>query len=182
MQISEFDEFVMRQQNGNAPEGQVNWNQVRDEWLNRLDELYRNIEGWLRKYTSSGKISIQYKSIYLNEEDIGSYQARLMILRIGRQEVNLVPVGTRFIGFQGLVDVIGSVGKSSFVLANKDRSSAVPQVTVQILSGKGTRKKPEPGPSKVKWVWRILASPPERKLMELTEHSFFQLILEVTNG
>ena len=134
MEVREFDEFVSRQQVGDVGEDKVNWDQERDEWLRYLDSLYNRVEGLLSQYTSSGKIQIRYKPLDLNEENIGSYTARQMILRIGRQEVDLVPVGTLFIGFKGLVDVIGSAGKASLVLANKDRHSTLPQVTVRISS------------------------------------------------
>jgi hypothetical protein len=182
MTVKEFDEFVERQRSGASNEGQVNWDQERDEWLAHLDALYRMIESLLSRYTLSGQIRISYKSIELNEEDIGSYQARQMILRIGRQEVDFVPAGTRFIGFKGYVDVIGSAGKSSLVLANKNRVSALPRITVRILTGGIPEAEPVDPPMKIEWVWRILARPPGRNLDELTDESLFQLIMEVTNG
>src|SRR5271157_564511 len=116
MTVKEFDEFVERQRSGASNDSQVNWDRERDEWLAHLEALYSKIESFLGKYISSGQIDIKYKLIDLNERDIGSYQARQMILRIGRQEVDLVPAGTLFIGFKGLVDVIGSAGKSRLVL------------------------------------------------------------------
>lgn len=182
MAVKEFDEFVKRQQEGALAEGRIDWSEERDQWLARLEELYRKIESLLTRYISSGQITIRYRSAELNEEGIGSYQARQMVLRIGRQEVDLVPVGTRFIGFKGLVDVIGSAGKSTLVLANKSRVSALPRVTVRILSGGLPPAEPAGAPEEIEWVWRILARPPERQLVELTPESFFQLLMEVTNG
>ena len=195
MQVKEFDEFVKRQQPDARESERVDWGRERDIWLARLDALYGDIEGFLDQYTSSGQIDIRYRSIDLNEEDIGSYQARQMILRIGRQEVDMVPAGTRFIGFKGLVDVIGSAGKSSLVLANRDRQSALPQVTIHIPAvGPKTRQLIETrnenqseselvaSSGEIEWVWKILARPPERRLFEVTRESFFQLLMEVTNG
>jgi hypothetical protein len=195
MEVKEFDEFVKRQQDGAVDGDKVDWQHEREEWLTKLDQLYGIIEGLLSHYTSSGQIGIRYKFIDLNEEDIGSYRARQMMLRIGRQEVDLVPAGTRFIGFKGYVDVTGSAGKSSLVLANKDRHSALPQVTIQIPSvGPKTRQLIKmrnenisdselvASSGKTDWVWRILARPPERRLGELTRENFFQLLMEVTNG
>jgi hypothetical protein len=178
MTVKEFDEFVERQQ-GPAS---VDWDRERDEWLAHLDELYGIVEGLLGPYTSSSQIKIAYKTIDLNEEDIGSYQARQMILRIGRQEVDLVPAGTRFIGFKGYVEAIGSAGKSSLVLANRERTSAVPRVTVRIHEGGIPAAEPVDPVAKIEWVWRILQRPPARQLDELTRENFFQLLMEVTNG
>lgn len=195
MTVKEFDEFVERQRSGASNEAQVNWDQERDEWLAHLDALYHMIESLLGRYISSGQISVRYQSIDLNERDIGSYQVRQMILRIGRQEVDLVPAGTLFIGFKGLVDVIGSAGKSRLVLANKDRHSTLPQVTIQIPAvGPVTRQNIKirnektsdsellASSDKIEWVWKILPRPPARNLDELTSENFFQLIMEVTNG
>jgi hypothetical protein len=191
MTVKEFDEFVERQQGAAS----VDWDRERDEWLAHLDELYRIVEDLLGPYTSSGQIKIAYKTIDLNEEDIGSYQARQMILRIGRQEVDLAPKGTRFIGFKGFVEVIGSAGKASLALANKDRHSTLPQVTIHIPAvGPQTRKLIKirnqgisdselvASTAKIEWAWKILPRPPGRNLDELTRESFFQLLMEVTNG
>lgn len=182
MTVKEFDEFVERQRSGALGETKVDWDRERDEWLAHLESLYSNIEALLSRYTSTGQISIQYRFIELNEEDIGSYRGRQMILRIGRQEVDLVPAGTRFIGFRGLVDVIGSAGKSSLVLANKDKVSTLPRVTVRILTGGMPQAEPVDPAVKIEWVWKILPRPPARQLDELTHENFFQLIMEVTNG
>lgn len=193
MTVKEFDEFVERQQEA----GQVDWDRERDEWLTHLDELYRKIETMLSGYISSGRIGIRYKTIDMNEENIGSYHARQMILRIGRQEVDLVPAGTRFIGFKGYVEVIGSAGKASLALANKDRHSTLPQVAFHISApavGPKSRKLEKMrntnasdgelaiSSSKTEWVWKILPRPPGRILDELSRETFFQLIMEVTNG
>jgi hypothetical protein len=190
MTVKEFDEFVKRQQET----GQVDWNRERDEWLAHLDELYGNIETMLSEYTSSGQINIRYKTIELNEENIGSYQARQMILRIGRQEVDLVPTGTLFIGFKGYVEVRGAAGKASLALASKDRHSTLPQVGIHIPSSLKARRliktesvsQPDaelvPYSAKIEWVWKILPRPPGRNLDELTRESLFQLLMEVTNG
>ena len=183
MAVKEFDEFVKRQHET----GQVDWDRERDEWLAHLDALYRKIETMLSTYTSSGQIGIRYKTIDLNEEDIGSYQARQMIVRIGRQEVDLVPAGTRFIGFKGFVEVIGSAGKASLALANKDRHSTLPEgphtrKLRKIVEEYRSRSELVASSAKIEWAWKILPRPPGRDLDELTQESFYQLLMEVTNG
>ena len=191
MAVKEFDEFVKSQQET----GQTDWDREREEWLAHLDALYRSIETMLSTYTSSGQISIRYKTIELNEENLGSYQARQMILRIGRQEVDLVPAGTLFIGFKGLVDVIGSAGKARLALANKDRHSTLPEVAIHIpyvlpktrqlikIRNENTSDSELVAVTKkIEWAWKILPRPPGRQLVELTRESLFQLLMEVTNG
>lgn len=188
MEVREFDEFVSRQQAGPADEAQVNWDQERDEWLGHLDALYRIVESMLSKYISSGTITIGYKPVDLNEEDLGSYTARQMILRIGRQEVNLVPARTNFLGFKGLVDVNGRARKATLVLTEIDRHSTVPLGvrTLQLMELRDRMRikdhEPVVTPGGPQWVWRIMGRPPVRELFDLNDGSFFQLIMEVTNG
>jgi hypothetical protein len=191
MAVKEFDEFVMRQQETE----QTDWDRERDEWLAHLDALYRNIESFLLPYTSADQIDIKYKFVELNEENLGSYQARQMILRIGRQEVDITPRGTRFIGFKGYVEVIGSAGKASLALANKDRHSTLPQVTIhipavlpktrQLIKTRNENTSDSElvaSTKKIEWAWKILPRPPGRQLDELTRENLFQILMEVTNG
>ena len=191
MAVKEFDEFVKRQQET----GQTDWDREREEWLAHLDALYRDIETMLSTYISSGQIGIRYKNVELNEENLGSYQARQMILRIGRQEVDLVPAGTRFVGFKGLVEVTGSAGKASLALANKERHSTLPEVAIHIpyvlpktrqlikIRNENTSDSELVAVTKkIEWAWKILPRPPGRQLVELNRESLFQLLMEVTNG
>jgi len=85
---SDFDAFVKREQTAVAEEWErVDWAKERDEWLGYLRELYEQTESFLAKYTETGEIKLSYRDIELNEENIGSYKVRQMILRIGRQEI-----------------------------------------------------------------------------------------------
>jgi len=182
MTVKEFDEFVERQHGAAA----VDWDRERDEWLAYLDELYGKIETMLGKYVSSGQISIRFKPIEMNEENLGSYQARQMILRIGRQEVDITPRGTRFIGFKGYVEVIGSAGKASLALASRDRRFTVQggKATELIKTSNRFRSGSElrSSSAKIEWEWKILPRPPGRSLDELTRENLFQMLMEVTNG
>lgn len=186
MEVREFDEFVRRQQGGSITSVQVDWDRERDEWLAHLEDLYRQVESLLGKYISSGQIRVEFRSIELNEEDLGSYKARQMILRIGRQEVDLVPAGTRFIGFKGLVEVNGSAGKSTLALASRDRRFTVqgPKTTQVIKTQRQHRSDSEleASSAEAEWIWRILPRPPARQLDELTPENLFQILMEVTNG
>jgi hypothetical protein len=43
-----------------------------------------------------------------------------------------------------------------------------------------------PPPSKrsheIEWEWKIVTRPPERRFIEITQQTFFDLIMEVANG
>jgi len=183
MELKEFDEFVQRQLVGLGEWDQIDWDRAREEWLRYLDLLYKEVEGFLSRYTSTGRIRIRYVSADLNDERIGAYTANRMILQIGRQEVLLAPSGSLFMDFKGLVKVIGSASEAVLVLAEMDRHSTLPR-----FAGSRTGQRTDllqnqaVVSEKVEWVWKIMARPPERQLIELTEESFLQLILEVSNG
>jgi len=181
MDIKDFDEFVKRQQGGVAA-AEIDWERQRDEWLAQLASLYSKIESFLTKYVSSGQIRYEYRSIRLNEENIGSYVAKQMVLRIGRQQVDLVPIGTLLIGSKGRVDVIGPAGKALILLVDSKVSD--PRALIHVTVSVGGKLPPSPSKptQEIEWAWKIVTRPPERKFIEITQQSFFDLILEVANG
>jgi hypothetical protein len=177
-----FDEFVSRQQEGAVDAASINWDRERDEWLAQLGRLYSQIESFLEKYVSSGQIRYEFRPIDLNEENIGSYVAKQMLLRIGRQEVDLVPIGTLLIGSKGRVDVKGPAGRAQMLLV--DRKVSDPRSLIRVTVGVGGKMPPPPGKpaQEIEWEWKIVTRPPERRFIEITQQSFFDLIMEVANG
>ena len=182
----DFDVFVDRQHQAAAAMSEdMDWNKERDEWLRYLDFLYESIEGFLKSYIDAKKIGCHYQEIELNEDDIGSYKARKLILRIGRQEITLTPVGTLLIGSKGRVDVLGPAGRTRLVLVDdhiKNPRSFF-HVTMHPVGRKSVSPSvPPPARMPINWTWKILSSPPGLELIELTRQSLFDMIMEVTNG
>ncbi|MGB6325131.1 MAG: hypothetical protein WBG11_04975, partial [Methylocella sp.] len=163
MPKTDFDEFVKRQQAEKKEAATINWDSERDKWLNYLNALYAQIESFLESYLSAGEAQCEYRDWPLNEENIGSYTARQMILKIGRQEVTFTPVGTLLIGMKGRVDVLGPAGNARLALLDKKATSArsLIKVTVNVV---GKRKEPSPPMSPpqepIEWVWKIVSRPP----------------------
>jgi hypothetical protein len=182
MNNKSFDEFVARQQPVEQDAVPIDWEKERDEWLAHLERLYEKVESFLGKYVSSGQIRYEYRPTELNEEHIGSYSARQMVLRIGRQEVDLIPIGTLLIGSKGRVDVSGPAGKAQVVLV--DNKVSDPRSLIHVTASVGGKMPSAPvKPSrKIEWEWRIVTRPPERRFIEITQQSFFDLIMEVANG
>ena len=178
---TEFDTFVRLQQPVLEEGEAVDWAKERDEWVSHLKELYDQIESFLAKYIEIGEIKRSYSDITLNEENIGSYTARQMILKIGRQEIRLTPVGTLLIGAKGRVDVEGPAGRTRFLLVNSEASRPTIKVTVSI-GGKPEPPAAEAAPKEIKWAWKIATSPPTIRYIELTPESLFRALMEVANG
>jgi len=178
---TDFDAFVKREQTAAAEEERVDWAKERDEWLGHLKELYEQTESFLANYIKAGEITVSYRDIELNEENIGSYRARQMILRIGRQEITLTPVGTLLIGAKGRVEVVGPAGRTRLLLVNSEASGPRIKVTVRI-GGKSEPPAVETPPKEIKWAWKLATSPPTIRYIELTQESLSQALVEVANG
>jgi hypothetical protein len=176
---TEFDDFVRRQQ---TLPSTVDWQKERDEWLSHLNDLYAKMQSFLIKYTSSGQITLRFENILLDEEYIGSYTAQQMKVRIGRQEVILLPIGTFLLGSKGRVDVIGPAGRAELLLV--DKRAVSPRSLIRVVVGVGEKLQvpPDQPSAPVEWEWRILSRPPERRFIEITQDTLFQLIMEVANG
>jgi hypothetical protein len=177
-----FDEFVRGQQENEAEAASVDWEKERDEWLAYLDRLYSMVESFLVKYVSSGQIRYEYRPVELNEENIGSYSAKQMVLRIGRQEVDLVPIGTLLIGSKGRVDVRGPAGRAQILLVDSKVSDPRSLIHVTVSVGGKLPSPPSKRSQEIVWEWKIVTRPPERRFVEITQQTFFDLILEVANG
>jgi len=177
-----FDDFVRRQQESAAEAKNIDWNEEKEEWLAYLGALFKKIEALLSEYVSSGRIQREYKFVRLNEQHIGSHMTKKMLLRIGPQQVELIPIGTLLIGAKGRVDVVGPAGKAELLLVDKKRDSWRPRALVKVGSGGKSQSVPSEPPQKIEWEWRIVTRPPERRLMEITQDNLFQLIMEVANA
>jgi hypothetical protein len=178
--ILDFDAFVKRLQAGSSEEEPVDWGKERDEWLGYLTELYRQTESFLKDYRKTGEIKLTFREIQLNEANIGSYKADQAILKIGRQEITMTPVGTLLIGAKGRVEVVGPAGRARLVLVDSEASRPRPKLKVSF----GSKLEPtaEPAPKEIKWAWKIATSPPTVQYIELTQKSLFQMLMEVANG
>lgn len=179
-----FDEFVKRQQLVGPKEGQVeiDWDAQRQEWLAYLNNLYTQIESFLTDYLAAGQVEREYRQITLNEENIGTYFARQLTLKFGRQEVRFVPIGTSLIGAKGRVDVDGPAGKARLVLINKNVTNARQLIRVTVSVGTAPPPPVEQPKKPIEWAWKIASAPPQMSFADLTQETFFDMILEVVNA
>ena len=178
---TDFRAFVKREQTAAAEVERVDWAKERNDWLGHLRELYDQTESFLAEYIKTGEIKVNYRDIELNEENIGSYRAPEMILKIGRQEITMTPVGTLLIGAKGGVEVVGPAGRTRLLLVNSKASGPTAMVRVSIGAKPGPTAV-ETAPKKIKWAWKIATSPPTIRYIDLTQESLFQVLMEVANG
>lgn len=165
-----FEEFVRREQEAVkvSNEERVNWQVRKAEWLQSLDELYSQVDGYLKPYIDAGQVAIAYGAIQLNEEHMGPYSAKEMLITIGSKTIKLEPIGALIFGSRGRVDLVGILARAQLLLLNSELTS-----TSQI---------PAVQPPDVKWVWRIVTRPPRREIIEINEITFLNLLVEISNG
>jgi hypothetical protein len=118
----------------------------------------------------------------LNEENIGIYRARSLVIKIGRQEVDFKPVGTLLIGMKGRVDIYGPAGVARLVLVNSKADGPRSLVHVSVGIGHAPPVPPPTPPEEITWEWKIVARPPQMRFITLTPDSVFDVIMEVANG
>jgi len=178
---SDFDAFVERQQELRKQPEAFNADKELRRWRQDLANLYKQIEGYLKKYIDGGTATISYSKISLNEEFAGNYEMEKMRLSIGPSIVTFTPVGTMLIGARGRVDVQGPHGRARLVLIGKDVNSARQMIRVAV-SEMPPSPKLLPDPGSIEWTWKISTLPPEMKFIDLTEDAFFDMIVAIANG
>ena len=153
------------------------------QWLANLKTLYDQILGFLDSYLQNGSVNVDFRDVELNEERIGAYSAKEMIVNIGSQTILLTPIGTMLIGAKGRVDVSGSAGKSRLVLVDEPQIVMHSQAKIRIVENhqKSERKVPVDSKHSI-WTWKIAGAPPLLLLTELNKDNFYQLLMEVSNS
>ena len=173
-----FSTFIEQQAAAATGDLQVDWNQRREEWLQYLDQFYKQVEGFMREYIDQGKVCLQCGTKELHEEFIGDYSVHTMALHIGANKIVFDPVGTNLIGAKGRVDMQSAKGTVKFVL--------VPENTANVGWRTRTFEGPDPLPEPVQpvenWVWKIATPPPKVRCLELCKDSFQDAVMEVVNG
>ena len=180
METKEFEQFVASQQEQVGTE--TDWAQERDGWLGELQSLYERIIGFLQPYIDAGSISYSFADVELTEPEIGTYVAKRMDIRIGKQRISLVPVGTLLIGCKGRVDAEGPAGSAQLLLVNERARSAADLVKVKVSVASGGQLPLAP-PEEVhtSWAWKIVARTAPPTFVGLDKGSFFDLLREVAN-
>lgn len=180
MSKREFDEFIEKQSNL-AQTSNTDWTRVLQEWQTYLEQFYATTASFLKPYIESGKIHITYGKKKILEDNIGEYEAKTAEISFGTNRIKLDPVGTNLVGAKGRVDLIGPTGKTRFVLVNSKASA--PKISVRVwIHGEEPPVVEDRKPESITWAWKIATPPPNIRYLSLTDETFFDSLMEVSNG
>lgn len=174
MAASNFREFVERK-SSKAPE--IDWAAKRDVWLGRLEDLYRQVEGYLGEFTGQGLIDIGRYPVSLHEEYIGDYSADALRIQIGTSIVTMKPIGTLLIGSAGRVDMEGPSGTARIVLAPREVEQPGFRIITDGKNEAGQSPTPEPD-----WTWKIVVQQPRMRYVTVDEQSFRDALMAVADA
>jgi hypothetical protein len=85
-------------------EAEVDWSQVREKWIERVDALFKQIEEWFKDLTEDG-LRISYPEIEIHEEVLGKYAIHSMELGLGKENsIVFEPIARVIVGGKGRID------------------------------------------------------------------------------
>jgi len=179
----EFDDFLNTQIDNNQNESAIDWDKIRDKWLEQLALFYKDIGNFLADYEKAKKLSYQFSKKDIFEESIGSYSVQIMDIQLGKHKVRLEPIGTNIISADGRIDLIGANGKVKLVLVNKNFSApSTIKVTLSTENEQGLDNQESDNTEKFELAWKIATPPPHIKYIDLNQDVFFDALLEVVGG
>jgi hypothetical protein len=183
MTKKDFEDFLNKVEQEKSETPTIDWNKEKDEWLAYLEKLYTIFEECLSEYSKKGIVAIEYQDIEIIEENIGTYQARSMIIKLGNEQIKLKPIGTNLIGAKGRVDITGRVGSVMLILVDSRMKSASDHIKITVNIGNTPIKKEEPKAEQpIEWEWKFVSAPPTRKYQPVNEETIYSVIMEVSNG
>ena len=89
-------------------------------WRLALGELSIKIRRWLDEPIKRKLVEVSAYEKTLNEERLGAYEVKGLIVSLGQQRVTFDPVATYVVGAFGRVDMIGPAAKFTLVRERDD--------------------------------------------------------------
>ncbi|NPV02785.1 MAG: hypothetical protein HPY53_15545 [Brevinematales bacterium] len=167
-------------------ERKIDAEQEKKDWLESVDNLYKQIEKWLQRYIQEGKVTVERDiNKTIGEDVLGGYNIDIMTISFANQEVKLNPIGRMVIGAKGRIDLQGRRHSIKLVLVDKELSQ--PNIKVKVFTSEKDRldyieKQKNETPKEVIWVWKIATPPPNMSFIELDESTFFDALMEVIDA
>jgi hypothetical protein len=162
MTYKKFEDFLNEQ----ASEPPVDWQGRLEAWQHEMNSFFERVNTYLQSYIAGGKLELQPHTIKVVEDYLGEYDAPAAEIIIASKKISLRPVGTLIVGARGRIDMDGPRGRVRFVLVGENLQRPD-------LTDEGTKSKRE---------WKVATAGPRIQYLPLTEQSFLDALMMVTNG
>lgn len=84
----------------------IDWEKKKTDWIEDLNALYGQFRGWIAPLVDGDLLTVEEKTVRLQEEYMGTYDAPCLILRDPqRRAIAITPKGRQVIGAIGRVDI-----------------------------------------------------------------------------
>lgn len=107
-----------------------NRDKLRDDWIEKVNNLYSLINNWLSPLEENGYLRLIYSDIYISEEILGRYKmSRIDIIFFNNEKVELIPIGLHVIGAKGKVNmeigdreimIVGNADDTGWIFAERE--------------------------------------------------------------
>lgn len=142
-----------------------------------VDSLYNDINGWLEEELQSGAITTGAVPVTIVEEQLGSYQTMNKWIQIGRERIELHPVGTIMIGTNARIDMTCRSKEVMIVRAGENVNGPGSLISVPIVGDGETEPARKRNPGKA--VWKYVKKEQRFSYVTLNKESFENLIMEL---
>ncbi|MFS0644681.1 hypothetical protein [Siminovitchia sp. 179-K 8D1 HS] len=169
---SENLEDLLKRKKKMKEQANIDWQKEKQLWISRINEFYEEIQAFLKPLQEKDLLSFSFEEIQLNEEIIGDYDTKKMIVQFPDQKVVIQPVGRIIIGAKGRMDMIGENGTVKFLLVNKELQRPYYLIKETVSNKVNTQPDPE-------LKWKIATPPPNIEYINLNKDSFSNALLGV---
>jgi hypothetical protein len=92
------------------------WKAKRQEWIEDLEKLWATISEWLEKGADEGLFTLERRTVELDEEDLGTYEAPALDIQLNAgapRVIKMEPTAMRVVGVIPTpgVRILGAVGR-----------------------------------------------------------------------
>ena len=170
----DFEEYLKSHKGEATATLTVDWDNRRNEWLEKLESLYGTVERYLGAYKP--EVEISRRNVVLVEDYLGKYEAPSLMVNVLGQSITLEPIGTNVLGAEGRVDMTSSKGTVRLLLVD----SRLIRPGVKFSTSSADEPYDENAP--VELEWKIATSPPNVHYIDLRPDTFFDSLMEILNG
>jgi hypothetical protein len=174
---SKLSDFI-KSQVTKEKESNIDWESKKNFWIEKVNDLYQQIEGYLSESKAEGLVSTSRSSCTINEQYIGAYKVDSLFIKIGKNEIQLLPVGTLIIAGRGRVDIKGPKGSAMLILFGKGERPTI-KITIS-EGGKAPEAVKEPRIEPKDYEWVVIKKRGQKEYPVLNEDTFLDTIKVVT--